>query len=118
MRFVNYLYTPLVNDTGATALLNLSGTNTLRLLMTGVQGQDNRKTMINYMMMVQAPIAVLSCDTVNGTYTAETGAVIDVNARTITIPKSGNTRFYRIGSNVPIAIKSISASGANVILSL
>ena len=40
IRWVNYLYTPLMNDAGNQPLLSLTGTNTLRLLSTGTPGED------------------------------------------------------------------------------
>ena len=55
IRQVNYLYTPLVDDSGKQVLVNLTGTNTLRLLMAGTVGNDRRKTMLNYVMLVKAP---------------------------------------------------------------
>ena len=38
--------------------------------------------------------------------------------RTITVPASGNPRFYRLNASVPLTIKGISVSGSNVILTL
>ncbi len=118
IRQLNYLYAPLLDDKGAPALMSLSGTNTLRIQMAGVTGQDNRKTMLNYLMMVQAPISVVSCATVNGTYTPELGANVNAAARTITLPASGATRFYRVSSSAALSIKGISVAGGIVTLSL
>ena len=42
----------------------------------------------------------------------------NIAARQITFPVSGATRFYRINSNVPVAIKGISVAGGMVTLSL
>ncbi len=116
--YANYLYTPLVDDTGAQPLLSLSGTNTLRQVITGTPAKDNRLIMLNYLMLVQAPIAVFSSGTVNGTYTPEASATVNVATRQVTIPVSGSSRFYRIGSNVAVPIKSISVGGGTVTLSL
>jgi hypothetical protein len=115
-RFVNYHYTPLVDEAGAPALLYLDGTNTLRLVIAGTPGQDNRKTMLNYILFVQVPVTLYSAATVDGTYAPEAGAVVDGAARTITVAASGSARFYRIGSSVPFTIKSIELSGSNVVL--
>ena len=71
IRYANYLYTPLVDDTGAQPLLNLSGTTTLRQVITGAPSKDNRLIMLNYIMLVNTPVSVYSSGTVNGTYTLE-----------------------------------------------
>lgn len=118
IRYANYLYTPLVDDTGAQPLLSLSGTNTLRQVITGTPAKDNRLIMLNYLMLVQAPIAVFSSGTVNGTYTLEGGAAVNVATRQVSIPVSGSSRYYRIGSSVPVIIKSISVGGGTVTLNL
>jgi len=118
IRQVNYLYVPLLDDTGAQPLLNLLNTNTLRLVMTGTTGNDDRKAMQNYLMFVQAPVTVLSSGTVNGTYTQEASATVNYATRQITVPVSGASRFYRISSNVPIAIKQVSVSAGTVTLTL
>jgi hypothetical protein len=118
MRRNNYLYVPLLDDTGAQPLLNLANTNTLRLLTAGTPGEDNRKTMLNYIMFVQAPVTVFSSGAVNGAYTLEGSAIVNVATRQVTIPVSGASRFYRINSNVPVSIKGVSVSGGTVTLIL
>jgi len=117
MRYANYLYTPLVDDSGAPALVSLAGTNTLRLQMTGIAGDDNRKTMLNYLMFVDAQVKLFSSETVDGLYTLEATAVIDSQARTITVPVTGSVRFYRISSILPLSAKGISVSSSTVSLS-
>jgi hypothetical protein len=118
IRQANYLYVPLLDDTGAQPLLSLASTNTLRLLMTGTSGNDDRKAMQNYLMLVQAPVTVLSSGTVNGAYTLEGSAIVNVVTRQVTIPVSGASRFYRLVSNVPVSIRRISVSGGTVTLLL
>ncbi len=54
--------------------------------------------------------------TVNGPYTLESGTVLNEPARTITVPRSGNARFYRIRGSTQISIRSISLQGANLII--
>jgi hypothetical protein len=117
-RQANYLYVPLLDDAGAQPLLNLVNTNTLRLLMTGTSGNDDRKAMQNYILLVQAPLTVFSSGTVNGAYTLEGSAVVNVATRQVTIPVSGASRFYRINSNVPVSIRGVSVSGGTVTLLL
>jgi len=118
IRYANYLYTPLVDDTGAQPLLNLTGTNTLRQVITGAPSKDNRLIMLNYLMLVQAPVAVFSSGTVNGSYTLEGSATVNVATRQVTIPAPADARYYRIGSNVAVSIKSISVGGGTVTLNL
>jgi hypothetical protein len=118
IRFPNYLYTPLVDDSGAPVLLSLAGTNTLRLLIAGTPGQDNRKTMLNYLMLVQVPVRVLSSGSVSGPYLEEAGATVNVANRTITLPVSGSARFYRVAASVPISPKAIVVSSGTVTLKL
>jgi hypothetical protein len=118
IRWVNYLYAPLVDDTGAQPLLNLTGTSTLRLLVTGTPGEDQNKSMLNYIMLVQTPMTVYSSDTVDGTYTVETGASVNVANRTITLSVSGTKRFYRLSASVPVSIKSVSVANGTVTLTL
>ena len=89
-----------------------------RLLMTGTPGEDNRKTMLNYIMFAGSPIAVYSSATVNGTYTLESGVNVDVATRTITLPASGGTRFYKLSTTIPVTIKGISVSGGVVRLTI
>ncbi len=80
IRWVNYLYAPLVDNNGTQPLLNLTGINTLRLVVAGTPGEDQNKSMLNYIMLVQIPVLVYSSDTVSGTYTLESGAAVNVAA--------------------------------------
>lgn len=116
IRYPNYLYTPLVDDSGAPVALNLAGTNTLRLLMAGTPGEDDHKTMLNYFLFV--PVTVLSSAALSGTYALEGSAVVDVSNRTIVIPLGGSARFYRLSSSVPLTIKAVSVSANTATLSL
>jgi hypothetical protein len=115
----NYRYIPLVNDQGANALVNLSGEQTLRLQMAGTPGQDARKLAINYILLVPytAPtIKLLSSATVTGTFIEETGATINTDARTITVPRSGSTRFYVITAGTQHRISGTQLSGDSITL--
>jgi hypothetical protein len=112
----NYLYTPLVDDSGVPVLVTLAGTNTLRLQMAGTVGDDVNKALLNYIMLVQAPVTLYSSASVSGPYAAVTSATINTTARTITVQTSGSARFYRLGSAAALSIKSISVSGGTVML--
>ncbi len=120
IRWANYLYSQLVDDAGAPVLVKLAGTNTLRLQISGTAGEDNRKTMLNYLMLVQAPApaqpSVQSASSPAGPFVQESSASIDAVNRTITLPAGGTARFYRLASAVPLTIKTISDSGATVTL--
>lgn len=62
------------------------------------------------------PIRVVSSETIDGAYTTPAGAVIDTSARTVTVPKSGAARFYRIQTLNPVTITRIRIEGNNVLL--
>ena len=117
MRYLNYLYAPLLDDSGALAQFSLSGTNTLRLQIDGTPGEDNRKAMLNYIMLVQLPaqatIGLVSSVSVIGPYTPEPNATVDAAKRTITVPVSGAVRFYQISAGAATPIKGISVAGGS-----
>ena len=64
------------------------------------------------------PVAVqlFSSATVAGTYAVEAAAVIDTVAKTATVARSGNTRFYKLSAASSLNITSITLSGSNVVL--
>jgi len=51
-----------------------------------------------------------------GGFAPDATAVIDTGNRTITIPKAGDMRFYRVQSATAVTIQTIAISGDNVIL--
>src|SRR5437016_11154503 len=62
------------------------------------------------------PLELLSSATVNGSFTYDSTALIDPGAKTITVPKSGNTRFYRLSSGTAYTLGKPTISGSNVVL--
>jgi hypothetical protein len=62
------------------------------------------------------PISLLSSATVNGPYSAESAALINPSSKTVTVPKSGNTRFYRLSSSTGYTLGRPTISGNNVVL--
>jgi len=52
----HYRYQPLMSN-GAPAVVNLAGTNTIRLTMGGTVGEDSRKLCMNYLLFVPVPPA-------------------------------------------------------------
>jgi hypothetical protein len=116
----NYCYTPLVLADGSLAVINLSGVNTVRLTMDSPQNENTKQGLaMNYMVFVPAaPSApkLYSSATVNGTYAEETATVVDTGNKRITVPRSGTTRFYRIGWTSVVTITGLSFSGSDVVL--
>jgi len=116
IRRSHFRYVPLLDTNGLGSILNLGGTNTLRLTMAGTVGQDNRKLALNYTLFVPAKVAVQSASVVNGPYTDDGTATVNVSTRTITVPISGGAKFFRLNAMVPLKITNISVSGGNVIM--
>jgi hypothetical protein len=52
---------------------------------------------------------------VNGTYAGETGASVDTQARTVTIPLPSGTRFYRLRGCAAVRITAIETSGGDLV---
>ena len=114
----NYRYIPALDGAGQPAVLDLSGTNTLRLTMAGTVGQDTRKVAINYLMLVpvSSSVSLFASATVSGAYTAAAGATVNTTTKTITIPMSGDAQFYRIQSGTPVTITNVTRSGNNIVI--
>jgi hypothetical protein len=106
------------------------------LVVKSVDLADNSQTLLNATDGVKAfyPLACKSSATVNGTFTVDPTAanavgLVDIicdgmgsplNSRviggTLTIPKSGDTRFYRLDGPRATTITGIHLSGSNVII--
>lgn len=71
---------------------------------------------------VTAPTAVatsatlFSATAITGPYTVAAGQSVNLAAKTITVPRSGSKRFYRIQSNIPLFITKIAISGTNSVI--
>lgn len=111
----NFRYFPLLDSNGKLAVVNLSGTNTLRLLMNCPNDEKvTRSSMLNYMAFVPAMLLESSA-TVDGTYTIETAATVELGSGHITVPQNG-PRFYRlrtVGTARP-NITSFNLVGSNI----
>ena len=57
-----------------------------------------------------------SSATVEGPFSSDPAALIDAGARTITVPKSGTARFYRLRSTTAYRLGLPNFSGDNVVL--
>lgn len=116
---LNYQYEPLMSESGP-ALLNLSGTNTLRVTMGGTVSKEERLIAMDYLVFVPAPapasILLESAPTVDGRFSAAADATVSVATKTITVPLSGEARFYLIRSSTSTSIKGIRIAGPNVVI--
>jgi hypothetical protein len=102
--------------TSKLAVVNLSGTNTLRLTMDFPQEERSKYgLMLNYMAFVPA-FVVLSSSQANTGYALDTTASINQTTRTITIPQNGPARYYRLRWDHQVTIKSITLVGGNVVM--
>jgi hypothetical protein len=95
---------------------SLYGTNTLRLTMGGTPGDGsyNNVLALNYLLLVPAQVAVQSASALTGPYADDPAATVNVNTRTVTIPTTGLSRFYRLAAIAPVNIASISLTGSTV----
>ncbi|HKS37612.1 MAG TPA: hypothetical protein VJW76_10515, partial [Verrucomicrobiae bacterium] len=53
---------------------------------------------------------------VAGGFATDSSATVDTVAKTITVARSGNQRFYRLRGPTALSIKAIQISGGNVVL--
>ena len=63
------------------------------------------------------PLALDSAASAKGPYTIEAAAFFNPSAKTVTVPRSGTTRFYRLRSSAGYTLSKPVMSGANVVLS-
>lgn len=123
LRRDNYHYVPLLKPDGTPAVVNLAGTNTVRLTMRGTAGQDTRKIYLNYIAflpLVPAPNAALNITPGPGAtvqmswplipyaletslsvsppvWTRVTSGISQIGSEYVyTVPASPDTRFFRL----------------------
>jgi hypothetical protein len=118
IRKANFSYVPLLDTNGLCVIVNLSGTNTLRLTMGGPLGNGsyNDVVALNYLLLVPAQVTVQSSPVVNGPFADDPTATVNPGTRTITIPTAGLARFYRLQAIAPVNIATISLAGGTVTL--
>ena len=63
------------------------------------------------------PLAVESAASVTGPYTVDSTAAINPSAKSITVARNGNARYYRLRSSTAYTINSISVQGNSLLLS-
>jgi hypothetical protein len=115
--FLNHnRYTPLTDTNGHLAVVNLNGTNTVRLTIASIQSENTKQGLsMNYMAFVPA-LLLESAPVVTGPYTRETNASIDPGNRRISVPTNGSARFYRCRWDHAITITGVTVMGGNVLL--
>ena len=102
---VNYRFVPLADAAGKSAVVKLSGLETLRLTMGGPQQNATQDTMtLNYVLFVpastvQSEIQLESAAAVTGPFALDNSAVIDATSQSITVPINGGSRFFRLRAN-------------------
>jgi len=66
--------------------------------------------------IVTASVILVSAALVTGPYTDATGQSVNLAAKTITVPLSASTQFYRIRAGTALTLTSITISGGNVVI--
>ena len=98
-------------------MVNLSGTNTIRLTIDSPQNRATRNGLaMNYVVFVPTVPQLYSAEAVNGTYAPESSVLLDAGNKKFTVPQSGATRFYRTSWNTQLRINGISVTAGNVVL--
>ena len=62
------------------------------------------------------PTLVLSSAAVGGPYSVRAEAVINTATKTVTVPISGDTQFFRMSASSAVTIQSITVVGSNVVI--
>ena len=62
------------------------------------------------------PVTLVSAATATGIFTEAAGQSVDLETETITVPMSGNMRFYRIIADTVFTITGITISDGNVVI--
>ena len=102
-------------------VLQTNGVYKFRMLMEQAGGASrcewywvNRNTRARELVR---PLQLLSSASVNGPYAVDATAQIDPGAKTITVAKSGNARFYKLLSSAGYTFNRPTVSGSNIVLS-
>jgi len=61
-------------------------------------------------------VTLVSAAMVTGPYTDAAGQTVNLATKTITVPLSGNTQFYRIRAGTALTLNSITIQGGNVVI--
>ena len=110
----NFRNVPLLGADGKLAVINLSGTNTLRLTMASAQSNATKQGLaLNYLAFVPA-LQLESAAVVTGPYSLESTASVNPAARRIVVPAGNSVRFYRLRWDQPTRITTVQFVGGNV----
>jgi Carbohydrate binding module (family 6) len=125
----NVTGTMIVNDTGGwqswqtltKTNVNIGAGSHLVRLALDTTGPSGTVGNYNYLIFTVTgtnppPVVLQSATAIGGVFADEGGAVVNPGAKTVTVPKSANTRFYRLRSSVATHIKSVQFIGSNVAL--
>jgi hypothetical protein len=96
-----------------------AGQHLLRLALdsTGANGTVGNYNYFTFTATsTNAPVFLQSAGAVTEAFADDHAAIINLGAKSITIPKSASTRFYRLRSSVQTRIVSVQIVGANVVL--
>jgi len=63
------------------------------------------------------PLVLESAAKADGPYAMDATAMINPDAKTVVVPRSGNARFYRLRSSTAYSISGISLQGGKVMMS-
>ncbi len=63
-----------------------------------------------------ASIEAVGSATLDGSYTPVAGAVVDTQARTVTVPAIGSVQFLRLSSASPVTVTGVSLTGGNLVI--
>jgi len=126
---VNKTGTMTMNDTGGWQIwtsmtktnIPISAGQHLMRLAFDTTGPNGTVGNYNYFTFTatstNTPVFLQSAGAVNGSFADDSAAVINLGAKTITIPRSPGTRYYRLRSIVSTRIISIQIVGTNVVMS-
>ena len=62
------------------------------------------------------PLALYSSATISGPYLGRVDAVISTATKTVTVPISGSTQFFRMGGATAVTIQTIKRVGSNIVI--
>lgn len=90
----------------------------LRLTSTGTNGFLHN---LNWIEFTYVPPPMLTpvvewTTVLPGGFVTLSNAVVNTNTRSVLVPRSGNSKFYRLRSNYPTQITNIQTSGTNLLL--
>jgi len=116
VRKSNFSYVPLLDSNGLASILTLGGTNTLRLTKNGTVKKDDRTEVLNYLLLVPASVVLQSSASAGSAFADDATAEVNLSTRTITIPVTGSSRFFRLNSLMPLKVTLVSASAGTITL--